>query len=403
MRVRRFMHCWILVHFFVAITSAQVPDPQQDIPVRAPETATANINTFSAATWFARVRNLRHRLSERGASGSLLMTNDWSIDARGGGQPGESFDRCLIDLSVALDTHKLLGWEGGSALFRMHSYQGENGSARVGDAQGFSNIDDVAHTLLYELWFEQRIPRTNWRARVGKIDANALFATVESGVDFLNSSMGYSPTILKLPTYPNPRLGGNVVYDNGRFNAEFGLYDADGRGSLVLIEGGRRFSFGDDSHTRSALGIWQLRTSLPSYDDVHSFTTGLYAVQESNLRLRPAAAGHSESRLVAFVQYGHANPQMSTFANHVGAGVVWPFAFGRPDDSIGAGVMLVTFGHCPGASFDYATEPAIEFYYKIRVNRIFNLSPDTQFIHHPGGIRGYSDALVFTPRLTLTF
>jgi hypothetical protein len=139
--------------------------------------------------------------------------------------------------------------------------------------------------------------------------------------------MGHSPTILKLPTYPIPRLGGNVLYDNGHVNLEFGVYDADGYGSLILLEGGRRFSFGDDSHVRTALGLWQLRESLPPYDDSpHSFTTGFYAVQEFNLRLKPAAASHSERRLMAFVQYGYANPQISAFGNHVGGGIVWSFS-----------------------------------------------------------------------------
>src|SRR5215467_16389746 len=84
------------------------------------------------------------------------------------------------------------------------------------------------------------------------IDANTHIATVESGTDFLNSSMGHSPTILKLPTYPEPRVGGNVLYDNNRFNLQLGVYDADGSGALVLLEGGRRFSFRDDSHIRTA-------------------------------------------------------------------------------------------------------------------------------------------------------
>ena len=272
MRSCRFLCFWVVVCFSSVIANAQgTPDSSPE--PGAPEVISRGKNTFSPAVWISHAGDLRRRLSDKGVSESLTFTNDWSMDLRGRGEPGTNVERCLMDLSVDLDTRKLFGWSGGSALLRVHSYQGENGSARVGDAQGFSNIDDVSHTLLYELWFEQRIPDTNWRARVGKIDANTLFATVESGIDFLNSSMGHSPTILKLPTYPEPRLGGNVLYDNNKLNLELGIYDVDGSGSLALLEAGHRFSLGDDSHTRTALGLWQLRTSLPSYDgSPHAFT-----------------------------------------------------------------------------------------------------------------------------------
>jgi len=143
---------------------------------------------------------------------------------------------------------------------------------------------------------------------------------------------------------------------------------------------------------------------LPSYDGgPHSFTTGFYAVQELNLRLQQATTSHPEHRLMAFVQYGYADPQMSIFGNHVGVGIVWPYPFGRTNDSIGAGATLITFGHCPGTSFDYDTETAFEFYYKFRVNRFLSISPGTQFVRYPGGMRGQANALVFTPRVTVTF
>ena len=106
---------------------------------------------------------------------------------------------------------------------------------------------------------------------------------------------------------------------------------------------------------------------------------------------------------MAFIQYGYANPQLSAFREHVGGGIVWPLPFGRTNDSIGAGATLVLFGHSPGTSVDYDTEAAFEFYYKLRVNRYVTISPDTQFIRFPGGIQGQADALVFTPRVTLTF
>lgn len=206
----------------------------------------------SFSRWLTDVKRSRTRLADFGITTGLVITNDFSDDVRGGAEPDSDFNRCLLDLSLTFDGHKLIGWSGGSAFVRMHSYIGENGSDYVGDAQGFSNIDDDSHTLLYELGVEQKLPGTNWRARVGKIDANTLFATVENGADFLNFSMGYSPTIMQLPTYPDPGWSGsgNILFDNGHRAFGFGLYETDGGGSLALFEGDQRMAFGNDGCSR---------------------------------------------------------------------------------------------------------------------------------------------------------
>jgi carbohydrate-selective porin OprB len=193
-----------------ALACSQILSAQESI-TQPPVPAIRQKNRFSGrdqsfSRWLTDVKRSRTRLADFGITTGLVITNDFSDDVRGGAEPDSDFNRCLLDLSLTFDGHKLIGWSGGSAFVRMHSYIGENGSDYVGDAQGFSNVDDDSHTLLYELWAEQKLPGTNWRARVGKIDANTLFATVENGADFLNSSMGYSPTIMQLPTYPRSGL-----------------------------------------------------------------------------------------------------------------------------------------------------------------------------------------------------
>lgn len=355
----------------------------------------------SFSGWLADLKRSRTRLSNLGITGGLVITNDFSDDVRGGAQPDNDFDRCLLDVSLAVDGHKLMGWSGGSALVRLHSYIGENGSDYVGDAQGFSNIDDDSHTLLYELWVEQKLPGTNWRTRIGKIDANTLFAAVENSADFLNSSMGYSPTIMKLPTYPDPGLSGNIVFDNGHRAFGFGLYETKGGGSLFLLEGGQRIAFGNDSRVRVALGAWQLRGNLVTHSDIpQALTNGFYMVDELNLRLQPA--GQRDRQLAVFLQYGRADAKISSFGNHFGLGLIWPLPL-KSDDSLGIGMSLVTLGRSPGLTLDYDSETAIEFFYKHRFKSIFSVSPDFQIIHHPGGVLGRADAVVFTPRLTAVF
>jgi carbohydrate-selective porin OprB len=347
---------------------------------------------------------LRQQLAAHGISGAVSMTDDWSADLRGGARPLTGFNRLLLDGSLAVDTRKLVGWEGASAFARLHFYQGQNGGDYVGDAQGFSNIDDVPRTMLYELWFEQKIPNRNWRVRAGKVDANTLFATVENGGDFLNSSMGYSPTILKLPTYPIPRPSVNLLFDNGRRSFAGGLYATDDSGLMWLAEGGQRFSFGDDAQMRTGLGFWQLRGRLDAYDgSTRNRTAGMYLVQELTLRFKSEKRNRGEQSLGLFLQYGYADDHFSPFSNHVGSGLVWRSPFGRGGQVLGVGMSVVTFSQCPGSDFDYGSESAFEFFYKVHLSRFLSLVPDLQVIHHPDGLKGTGDAVVFTPRLNLAF
>jgi carbohydrate-selective porin OprB len=136
------------------ILSAQESIHQPPVPaIRQEKRFSGRDQSFSR--WLTDAKRSRTRLADFGITTGLVITNDFSDDVRGGAEPDSDFNRCLLDLSLTFDGHKLIGSAGGSAFVRMHSYIGENGSDYVGDAQGFSNIDDDSHTLLYELWVEQ--------------------------------------------------------------------------------------------------------------------------------------------------------------------------------------------------------------------------------------------------------
>jgi hypothetical protein len=123
---------------------SRIRQTEADIAIRREDHSGEKAKTFSG--WIADVKRSRARLSDLGITGTLVVTNDFSDDLRGGAQPDSDFDRCLLDVSFAFDGHKLAGWSGGSALVRLHSYAGENGRDYVGDAQGFSNIDDDSNS-----------------------------------------------------------------------------------------------------------------------------------------------------------------------------------------------------------------------------------------------------------------
>jgi carbohydrate-selective porin OprB len=182
-------------------------------------------------------------LEEHGISAQVALVVDWSKNFRGGACSRGSVSRQLFKSSVTLDSDKSLGWKGGTAYASLYYHAGQHGGDHTGDAQGFSNIDAPSRTYLYELWLQQELLRGKLRLKAGRVDANTEFAVVENGADFLNSSMGYSPTILGFATYPQPRPSLNVFYQATRhIYAKAGLYDTAGAGAMPVAEAGRNWS-----------------------------------------------------------------------------------------------------------------------------------------------------------------
>jgi carbohydrate-selective porin OprB len=141
---------------------------------------------------------LRGWLEERGLSISLLVTHDLSWTPEGGLDPGATASRALTEVTFDAESSALLGWEGGRLHVGLQWIEGEDGSAEIGALQALSNIDADDRLQIARIWYEHTFGGAFLRA--GKLDANTLFAYVEHGAHFLHSSMGYSPTILGLPT-----------------------------------------------------------------------------------------------------------------------------------------------------------------------------------------------------------
>lgn len=388
---------FILWFVFIAANSLNA----QEMAVTANSSSDSK---FQMPDLVQRAREFRRDMDDRGMTAGLVLVNDWSTNLRGGAS-SSSFNRYSLDLSLTVDTSKLVGWHGGAASVRFKNHVGEVGGDYVGDEQGFSNIDDVSRTHLYEVWYEQRLVADRVRLKVGKVDANSSFASVRVAADFLNSSMGYSPTILALPTYPEPKPSINVfLAPKLHYQVSAGLFRTGLGGKMLLFEGGRDWTITErELGGRSSFGMWHLTGPVPCFDGDHlNGTQGYYAVAEQAL-WKPKDASQ-QKELDAFFQFGLANGDVNRFTRHVGAGVVLqsPFA-GRPRDSVGIAATSARFTDEPDAGYQYHTETAIEAYYKVVLGKHFAVAPDVQFIHHPGGLLLQKNAIVLTPRLTLNF
>ena len=366
---------------------------------------------------------LRSRLLELGFIPELFATTDASLLASGGVDPGGTALRTLMDATLSVDGGRLLGWGGATFHLDFQVQRGQDGSLDTGDLQRYSNIDEVERTQLARLWFEQTFAGEAVRLRLGKTDVNADFDYVEHGYRFLHASFGHSPTLLAMPTYPDPSYGAALLTEpGGGCYANLGVYDgatkagiATGpRGPRTLFaapsdlyligEGGWRWGRGEGGmHGRLAFGAWWHTGRFERFDGgSDDGTTGYYAVAEQQLTHGRVGGDAVHGGLGAFLMYGWADPQLSPLEHHVGGGLEWtgPLA-SRPDDALGLGANWASFSDAAGLHGD--GELAVELFYQWQVTPWFSLQPDVQWIHSPGGLADVDDALVLTLRTSITF
>lgn len=358
----------------------------------------------------------RRRLSDHG----LAVRSGWTIDTtkvESGGARRNTTTRSLFRLGADWNLEPLLALSGTSVHATFQVQAGRNASESVGDFQSFSNVDAENRQQLAEFWLEQSFGDDRVRVRAGKFDANREFASVESAGTFLNSSMGYTPTILSFPSYPDPALGASVTARAGdRLEFALGVFDGALQEGIPTGKRGARTALGPPSDWialsearlnwhlcplrpgRLALGGWHHSGHFSDYGGGRtSGTEGGYLVVEQTLW------SQDSRRLALFAQLGFADESVSPIGRHVGGGLSWmgPFS-GRSADELGLGITTVEFSDRTAAGFVEDHETAYEVFYRISITPWLAVQPDVQFITDPGG-DGTSDVTVATLRVQLEF
>ena len=381
------------------------------------------------------LEGLRPWLAVRGMTLEAFLLGDLSRNFRGGLTTGREVFRHLLEVAFTLDTEASFGHAGGTLFADFQTQAGRQGSdLLVGDAQGFSNLDADGFTAFYELWYQQLFAGGRLRLKVGKIDANNEFAFVENGVLMLNSSAGFSPTILGFPTYPDPATGavlfaspadwlyvGGGLFDGATqagfptgtrgpatfFGEPDDIFLVAEAGIRRAVRGGRlrRFGVGVTHHTGT---FDRVDGSAQTEKSTEEGATSYYAVLDQRLadRSRPTAAADSDDPgpgLDGFLQLGSTSDRLSPIDLHVGAGLVGSgYIPGRARDHVGLMATWVRFGDAARAEGSVVEryELALELFYQLRLTPWLSLQPDLQYIVNPGG-SGIDDALVGTLRLEL--
>lgn len=355
---------------------------------------------------------LRDRLEDRGVAVEFLYTGDASSVVSSDSVGDDAFERGLLELTLSYYTSPTLGLDGGTVLASFQWAHGGDPSEGLNVLQPLSGIDSERRLQLGRVWYEQEFESTKTHVRAGKIDANSLFAFVDSGAQFLHSSMGFSPTIFLMPSYPDAAFGVTLVQSFGLLGVRAGAFDGSfargvgtgEHGLGPLLDGGSDYFFvGETDATwstgRLALGAWRSTSELPRFDGgSEDGTDGYYGTAEQRIW---ASTGIEPDRLDAFLQFGHADREVSIFEDHLGLGLAWSSPAGYRQPSAGIGISRASLSRAEDSGFSASSETAVELYYGFEPFRWVRLKPDLQWVKNPGGDASRPDLWVATIRFTL--
>jgi porin len=365
--------------------------------------------------------NLKKDLENYGITLDLIAVGEGFWNTHGGLNTHKSGE-FLGDLMliVEADTEKLGWWEGGTFSLTLEGLKGHGiDEDHVGSVMCVSNLECREFAQVSELWFRQWFFDHQLWLKIGKMDANAEFARIDYGADFLHACGAMAPNI-PMPTFPDPDWGLVIGTDpEAPFSLTAGVYQGvpDGSrsigdtlehldGPMVMVEPNFRYQI--KGHPgRLALGGWWNGASFDKLDaDAEVPSTvgsnyGFYVTLEQELWKENPGCEEDAQGIGMYLQYSWAPKDRNEIDNFLGAGVQWTGPLpGRDEDILGAAVYHSTLSEDAGYSSD--SETSAEVFYKIQVTPNLSLKPDVQYIANPGG-GDSKDALVVGMRMEMTF
>jgi porin len=363
----------------------------------------------------------RGKLEDRGVIIDAQLATYFGTNFTGGAKTGQGGASYKFNLNVTLDSKKIAGYDGGTVFVNLRTQDGLEHSMD-GAFSSTSNLYEPQLTTVSEFWYQQLFFGDKLRVKFGKIDANADFALVQNGGEFLNGFASFSSTIESFPTDPDPALAALAFYNfNDHFYAGVGIFDgsleqgvATGglgtntpfRSSFIIAEAGTKWAFPAGRAGRLAIGYWQHTGSIGHLDNSgHDTSTGgPYATFDQTLwRLNPDK-DDDQRGIAMFAIAGYANPRNSLAEEQFSVGAKWTGLLpSRPDDIVGLGVNYDLLSQAANSGFDKDAETAVEAFYKIQIKPYMSIEPDLQYISNPGGTSSQRNALVGTVQLLVDF
>ena len=309
-----------------------------------------------------------------------------------GGLKRDLTNRLLFDGGLSYQANKH------SVFISYQAQRGQHGSDSVGDIQAYSNIDEDDFSRWYEVFYQY--DADIGYLRVGKTDANGEFAVNEHGANFINSSMGFSPTIVGFPTYPSPALSVVAGLDiHAKVQVATGIYAAADYNDFAEQFYVAELRYQINEHSLLKLGWWRDTNTYPTaFDEQQDATTGYYALFQNSL---PDNHWFGAQSSHWYSQLGYADQDISEINWHFGTGIEFVSPFGRNEHNMGLGLSYVKLS--PLLTDNATSETAIEAFYSWPLHSNLLLKPDLQYFISPSGNTNISNALVFTLRLEISY
>ena len=139
-----------------------------------------------------------------------------------------------LDIEIAVDLEKAIGWRGLTFFTNGYQIHGESISAlNLGVLMPVSFIEALPSTRLFELWLQQELMGENLTLRVGQLSADSEFLISQGASAFLNASWGW-PSILGInlpdggPAYPLAAPAARLAFNpNDTLGFLIGVFSGD--------------------------------------------------------------------------------------------------------------------------------------------------------------------------------
>jgi porin len=314
----------------------------------------------------------------------------------------------------------LIGLDGLSAHVQIFRTDGKNLSARVGDTQTVSNIEAPHSIRLFEAWLEEKVgdEQRSLGIRAGLMDLNAQFDSNDSASLFINSSHGIGPDISRSgrngpSIFPVTSAGASVSLLLGkRWTFRLAAFDGVpgdpdrpkafavarlGHRDGALVIGQADYHLSDDATIEG--GAWRYTAAVPAIDPARA------RVHDQGAYASLAAPIPGFKRLSGWIRAGVADGDAQPVSAYLGAGLVAQGLFaGRPDDRLGVAIAHAAIGAPARSAFRLPhAETTLEATYQVSVHDRLALQPDAQFVRHPAGRAGATNAVVLGLRAVVTF
>jgi porin len=365
----------------------------------------------------------RPSLSNRGIDFGFTYTTAAYRNVTGGIAPGGSVEG-VADLNFDFDLEKLAGWPGARFHASSVAAHGTSISAHfVGDVNKISSYYLDRGLYLHEVWLEQTWLGGSLALRAGKISMDLEFPVYS-----------YADSI-PAPLYPTGGLGARLRYAPGRIWVfQTAIYDGDpnepgrlvnrhgthvrlGRhdGATALAEVAANLGYEPNSTILS--GTWKLGTYLSTrrYADVGTgtlhrgdqavYVNGDQTLWRENPKIKDDAQG-----LALYLVGEWAPADRNTYHYGYGGGPYYTGLLPGRNADVAYFNFLFTQFSAPYAAAsratggpDYGTETRWQLNYQIVFTKFFSVTPEINYVVHPGGTGRLPNATVFGLRTNVAF